>query len=171
MISEIKNVLYATDLSKNSAYAFQYATDLADKYHSIIHIIHVIEELPPSVKAMVESYLTDEQIENLAHQKSKTMEKIKNRLTVFCDNFQKEDPQCELRVGSIDISEGYPANEILKKAKEWDCGLIVMGTHGKGVISHAFLGSVAEKVLRRAKQPVFVIPLPEEESDLTFADF
>jgi nucleotide-binding universal stress UspA family protein len=36
-----------------------------------------------------------------------------------------------------------------------------MGTHGKGVLEHAFLGSVAEKVLRKARKPVFIIPLPE----------
>ncbi|MBN1847584.1 MAG: universal stress protein [Deltaproteobacteria bacterium] len=171
MILEIQSILYATDLSKNSAYAFLYATDLSEYNKARIHIIHVIEELPPSVKAMVEGYLTPEQMENLSHQKSNTVEKIRNRLHLFCENFQKGDPQCELRVASIDISEGYPANEILKKANEKNCDLIVMGTHGKGVISHAFLGSVAEKVLRRTKIPVFVIPLPEDEQGLGFQDF
>jgi nucleotide-binding universal stress UspA family protein len=171
MISEIKNILYATDLSKNSAYAFQYAVDLAEHYKAVIHIVHVIEELPPSVKAMVEGYLTHEQMENLAHQKSNTMEKIRDRLQLFCETFQEREPQCELRVASIDICEGYPANEILKKAKEKDCDMLVMGTHGKGAISHAFLGSVAERVLRRAKKPVFVIPLPEGETGLSFQDF
>ena len=170
MISDIKNILYATDLSKNSAYSFQYAVDIAEKYNSQIHIVHVIEELPPSVKAMVEGYLNDEQMENLTHQKSNTMSKIKDRLNVFCENFQKDVPECKLNVASIDISEGYPAHEILKKANELDCQMIVMGTHGKGAISHAFLGSVAERVLRRAGIPVFIIPLPEGELELSFPD-
>ena len=39
--------------------------------------------------------------------------------------------------------------------------IVIMGTHGKGVISHAFLGSVAEKVLRRIRKPVYIIPLPK----------
>jgi len=58
----------------------------------------------------------------------------------------------------------------LEKADEFGCDLIVMGTHGKGRIAHAFLGSVAEKVLQRSKKPVFTIPLPEEDTDLTIMD-
>jgi nucleotide-binding universal stress UspA family protein len=42
-----------------------------------------------------------------------------------------------------------------------------MGTHGKGAISHAFLGSVSEKVLRRIRKPVYIIPLPKGETDIT----
>jgi nucleotide-binding universal stress UspA family protein len=171
MMADIKNILYATDLSRNSAFAFQYAADLADQYKAPIHIVHVIEELPPSVKAMVESYLTSDQMSNLTHLKSDTMEKIRDRLTGFCDSFQKNESQCELRIASIDICEGYPANEILKKAKERDCDIVVMGTHGKGAISHAFLGSVAERVLRRTKKPIFVIPLPEDDLERGYPDF
>jgi len=37
-----------------------------------------------------------------------------------------------------------------------------MGTHSKGPLAHAFLGSVAEKVLNRIKIPVFIIPIPME---------
>jgi len=36
-----------------------------------------------------------------------------------------------------------------------------MGTHGKGWITYTFLGSVAERVLRRSRKPVFIIPLPK----------
>jgi len=46
-----------------------------------------------------------------------------------------------------------------------------MGTHGKGLISHAFLGSTAKRVLRRTRKPVFIIPLPKGELDITFHDF
>ena len=48
------------------------------------------------------------------------------------------------------------------KTKEFNCDIILMGTHGKGVLIHALLGSVAEKVLRHSRRPVFVIPLPED---------
>ena len=45
-----------------------------------------------------------------------------------------------------------------------------MGTHGKGAIGHAFLGSVSEKVLRRIRKPVYVIPLPKGETDITLGE-
>jgi len=45
---------------------------------------------------------------------------------------------------------------------ELGADLVVMGTHGKGFLEHAFLGSVAEKVLHRIKIPVLTIPIPKE---------
>jgi hypothetical protein len=43
MIPKIKNILYATDLSKNSAYAFRYAINSAEHHGANIHILHVWE--------------------------------------------------------------------------------------------------------------------------------
>jgi len=45
MIPEIKRILYATDLTKNSAYAFYYATDIAKRYNARIVILHSIERI------------------------------------------------------------------------------------------------------------------------------
>ena len=59
---------------------------------------------------------------------------------------------------------------ILEKANELECDAIVMGTHGKGIIANAFLGSVAKQVLRRTRMPVFIIPLPRGETDITVHD-
>jgi len=44
-----------------------------------------------------------------------------------------------------------------------------MDTHSKGFLTHAFLGSVAQKVLDRVKIPVFIIPIPEK-TDTSFRD-
>jgi nucleotide-binding universal stress UspA family protein len=46
MIPKIKKILYATDLSKNSVYAFRYAIDMAQKLDARIIILHVIEPIP-----------------------------------------------------------------------------------------------------------------------------
>jgi nucleotide-binding universal stress UspA family protein len=45
-----------------------------------------------------------------------------------------------------------------------------MGIHGKGLIRHAFSGSTAKRVLRRTRKPVFIVPLPKGESEITFYD-
>jgi len=64
------------------------------------------------------------------------------------------------RVTEIEVKEGYPAEVILRTAEDENCDVIIMGSHGKGILTHTFLGSVAERVLRRSRKPVFIIPFP-----------
>jgi universal stress protein A len=55
----------------------------------------------------------------------------------------------------------HPAAEIVKAVKEWPANLIVIGSHGRGGIQRAVLGSVAEAVMRHAPCPVMVIKAEE----------
>lgn len=164
---KIEKILYATDLSKNSAHAFQYANDIADKYNALIYILHIMEELPEGARIVLENYLSDDQYAKFMNRKKDSLNMIKERLSAFCDNVQKNDPQCVFRVASIEVLEGHPVNEILRYAEYNGCDLVVMGSHSKGIITHALLGSVAEKVLRKSKIPVIVVPIPDEESEIT----
>jgi nucleotide-binding universal stress UspA family protein len=50
----------------------------------------------------------------------------------------------------------------LNVAEDEGCDMIVLGTHGKGFLAHAFLGSVSSAVLHRTRKPVYIIPLPPE---------
>ncbi len=165
---KIDKILYATDLSKNSAYAFQYATDIADKHGALVYILNVMEKLPESAKAILQNYLSEDQYQKFRNRKDESITIIKERLSTFCENVQKDDPQCVFRVASIDVIEGQPVNEILRYAEQNNCGMIVMGTHGKGVIGHALLGSVAERVIRKSKIPVVIIPIPEGETEIAY---
>ena len=61
------------------------------------------------------------------------------------------------------VAEGLPFTEILRVAREKDIDLIVMGTHGHTGLAHVFLGSVADKVVRRAPCPVLTVRHPEHE--------
>jgi nucleotide-binding universal stress UspA family protein len=56
--------------------------------------------------------------------------------------------------------------EILNTADEKECDMIVLGTHGKGWLKQAFLGSVARSVLERTRRPAFLVPLPSEKSSV-----
>ena len=56
------------------------------------------------------------------------------------------------------LEEGKPNEVILNVAEEWDADIIVVGTHGRIGVSHLIMGSVAEKVIRHSKKPVFIIP-------------
>lgn len=61
------------------------------------------------------------------------------------------------------LNGGKRAIEIVRYAKEGDIDLIVMGTHGRGFVAHAVMGSVAEKVVRAAPCPVLTVHNAEHE--------
>jgi nucleotide-binding universal stress UspA family protein len=67
-----------------------------------------------------------------------------------------EDQQ---RIVSIDIHQGHPVADILEAADKIDADLIVIGSHGKGHLHYAFLGSVAEKLLRKSFRPILTVPV------------
>jgi len=170
MIPKIKNILYATDLSKNSAYAFRYAVNSAEHHGADIHILHVLEIRLLSIPLPQEDGTGNlsegpQYLEKLqkfeAEQKKLAKEKIQKRLKDFCEQELQGNAALLKRVVSIEIAEGDPAAQILQKAEELPADVVIMGTHGKGFLAHSFLGSVAEKVLNRVKIPVFIIPIPK----------
>ena len=171
MIPKIKKILYATDLSKNSAYALGYAVNSAKRNNAEIVILHVMELMDTNTYHVMSAHLGQEIVaEKEKEREDYAKDRIKKRLEVFYDNVHAEDPEfTDIKV-TIEICRGYPAEEILRKADQLNCDVIFMGTHGKGIVSQTFLGSMAKKVLRRTRKPVVIIPLPKEESDITFHD-
>ena len=162
MTPQIKKILYATDLSKNSSYAFLYATDIARRFDAKIVILHVIESIPPYVAAY--AGITDETKQK---QQEETIEDLKKHLQGFCKKAEAQmGPPCVTLVSKILVSRGHPPEEILNKAEEEGCDVIVLGTHGKGFLAHTFLGSVSKAVLHRTRKPVFTIPLPSEKTTI-----
>jgi len=160
MIPKIKEILYATDLSENSAYAFRYAVNSAQQHGAKIHILHVLEEIKTNILA---AYYELEKLQEMREKgKEEIKVRIQKRLETFCQRELMKDPECRDLIASTEVVEGDPTTEILRKADELGVDLVVMGTHGKGLLEHAFLGSVAEKVLHRIKIPVLTIPIPKE---------
>jgi nucleotide-binding universal stress UspA family protein len=47
---------------------------------------------------------------------------------------------------------------------EENCDVIVLGTHSRGFLEQALLGSVSKFVLQRTKKPVFIVPLPSGDT-------
>ncbi|HYA90525.1 MAG TPA: universal stress protein, partial [Thermodesulfobacteriota bacterium] len=147
MISQIKKILYATDLSKNSAFAFLYATDMAKRHNAKIVILHVIEPIPSY--AEVYSGVTDE---IKRKQEEETVEELKKHLQGFCKKAEAQiGPPCVELVSKILVLRGHPPEEILNAANEESCDVIVLGTHGKGFLAHTFLGTVSNAVLHRTR--------------------
>jgi nucleotide-binding universal stress UspA family protein len=170
MVPQIKKILYATDLTKNSTYVFYYAMDLARKHDARIIILHCIQTISPSQYA--HGWMTDDLFEVLQRDKDQEKEQdtveIKKLLQQFCQNIETRiGPPCVDLVSEIIVKEGYPAEEILNTADTKECDVIVLGAHGKGSLKQTFLGSVAGSVLERTRKPVFIIPLPSEKSSIT----
>jgi len=170
MIPEIKKILYATDLTKNSAYASHYAADLARRYGAKVVILHCVGLIDPSV--YYEGSITDpsRSLRRAAEQeKEEHTAELKTRLQEF---FQGEEsrtgpPGADL-VSEIIVTSGYEVEKILDTADAKGCDLIILGTHGKGWLKQTFLGSVSRLVLERTQKPVFIVPLPSEETSINW---
>jgi nucleotide-binding universal stress UspA family protein len=163
MVPQIKKILYATDLTKNSAYAFYYAIDLAQRRDAKIVILHVVEPLPPIVKFYGS---LEEEKKYYQQEKTADLNLIKKRLENICRKVdQQTGTSCVQLVSNILVRVGHPVEEILRGAEEEQCDLFILGTHGKGFLKQTFLGSVSRMVLDRARKPVLIIPLPSEKID------
>jgi len=167
MSREIKKILYATDLSKNSSYAFFYAVDMARRYNAQIIILHSIEPVYPIYFEGMPVYAGEVLERTQKREREMDLEVMKSNLHEFCKRTEAQigSPCVEL-VSKILVPLGYPVEEILKAADEEGCDAIVLGTHSKGFLRQTFLGSVAGSVLERTRKPVFIIPLPSEKTNI-----
>ncbi len=159
MLPDVRNILYATDMSDNSLPALRYAIWLAKKTGADIHVLHVVERLSHDAKITLESYVLDEdERDRILNERVTTAQKLLTQcLDDFVASLAGDDRRLREKIVSVDVSESYPVEEIVKRSV--DCDLIVMGTHEKGFMS-TFIGSVAKSVLNNATVPVLVVPLP-----------
>lgn len=148
---ELKRILVATDFSAHASVALRHAAGLAKAFQSELILLHVVEpadmmtQLPPIGESYFSPALIQAQ-EDYARQQGE--EAVKH---------------CGYSPTRFVIRQGSPFLEILAAAKEENADLLVVGTHGRGVISHMLMGSVAEKVVRKAICPVLVVREGEHE--------
>ena len=141
---DIKTILLTTDFSDTSTRAVAPAVALARRFGSRLVLTFVEEDrLPP----LVVEYMAVGVEDVLSQQ----VDRARTRLEEFATAHLSGVEGVELVVGV-----GTAHVEIVRLAEEKQADLIVMATHGRGFISHAILGSTAERVLRRASCPVLV---------------
>ena len=161
MILEINKILYATDLSENARYAFKYAASLADRYGAKITILHVLEEVHTGAASLAVNIVGEEKWNELRkNNEQNVIHMIQTRLEKFCEDVVDEVPNCRFFVDEILVKIGHPADIILKQAEAIQCDMVVMGTHGMGMLEEVVMGSTARRVVRRCKKPVLTIRLP-----------
>ena len=163
MIPVIKNILYTTDMSETSNYAFSYAASLANRYDALITIIHVLKNPMPTTENLVTNVLGEKKwMETLNSKKTEVVEKIRARLETFCEETRAELPSCPFLMNEVIVRIGNPVEAILEEINVQNYDLVIMGAHGHGAISGAVMGSVSRRVLRRSRTPVLVVRLPEK---------
>ena len=171
---KIKKILYATDLSENARLAFAYAVSLTDLYGAGLTLLHVLPEIPELLDKNVIGYISAERWEEIKAQnvqearetligKSRGRRAVKEVLRQFCKDTGADQKCADFVPDDIVVVRGHPVEQILKTAADKHCDLIVMGSHGYGALEDAMLGGTARRVLRRAKVPVLLVRLPEEE--------
>ncbi|MCK4509389.1 MAG: universal stress protein [Desulfuromonadales bacterium] len=157
MIPKIKKILFATDLSKNSSYAFSYALSLAIQHEAKISFINVREKLSHNT----ELQLTAEDYESA---QSKLIEIIKARINEY-DELEKFDGCVYTKyIDKIIVKSGMPVEAIIRQSIEEESDLIVMGTHGHGILFTTFIGSTAKKMVQLSKIPVLVVRIPDHSA-------
>ncbi|MCP3870594.1 MAG: universal stress protein [Gammaproteobacteria bacterium] len=160
MLPDINTIVYATDLSVKSAYAFRYAVYLADRTDAKIHVLHVAERLPADAMDTLEDYLDkDANREQFLRTRLENSKKLlRKRFDSFWDSLDEHERSLKPHVASLHVVESKPAESIIAFAEETDADLIVMGTHQKGPMQ-AMLGSISRRVLNMAKVPTLVVPI------------
>ena len=137
-----RTIVVATDFGDASNLALEYARVLAARFDAEVRLLHVVETprpmgteiYVPALTITTEQAITDAQ------------RLMSEALATFTG---------APVVGQVLV--GYPAQKIVEYASDHDVDLVVMGTHGRGGLTHLLMGSVAERVVRTAPCPVFTV--------------
>jgi universal stress protein A len=148
---DLRRILVPTDFSKHSQNALNYAAAFAEKFAAHLYLLHIVQDLslyvPEAVAGVPPLPATAEFSAAVRDSLNKVIHE--NKLERFSTH--------------AEVREGSPFYEIIRYARETDADLIIMGTHGRSGLAHVLLGSVAEKVVRKAPCPVLTVRDPEHE--------
>ena len=151
MTPDIKTILVPVDFSSKSARALEYAHVMATRFEASLHLIHVCE-VPSLTTGSMDAYAIaySSWSQQLGDEAERELLKVLPTLTGVTT--------------TTEVLFGNPARAIVAAATGRKSDLIVMGTHGHGLVMHALMGNVAERVVRTAPCPVLTIrePRPAE---------
>jgi universal stress protein A len=144
----LKEILCPFDFSENAQEALKYAIHLMSKDDdATLHLAHVVDSRVLDYGGPI--YGIEPQVTKVELDQS-TREQLEKRLLAVIPE------EVQNRVETV-ILFGVPFLEIIITAKNKNIDLIVIGTHGRTGIAHMLIGSVAEKVVRKAPCPVLTV--------------
>ena len=141
--SDLRQVLAPIDFSDASADALRHAGELAQTFDASVHLLHVVEDVAyPAVYGLESPTLPLDGV----------IPRVTRELETWAVRYVPDDVPT-----TVHAVEGYAPLAIVEAATKHDADAIVMSTHGRTGLDHMLLGSVAERVVRQASQPVLVI--------------
>src|SRR5260370_21105826 len=150
---EIKLILCPIDFSEFSVRAYHHAVSLAEHYQAKLVAQHVVELWRHPSAGFAATAGLYEEFRQALHESGK------KQLEEFVKNYTHDEIQPELVV-----DEGMAPDAILSFAQAQKTDVIVMGTHGRRGFDRLMLGSVTDRVMRRAPCPVLVVSKPPRDS-------
>jgi nucleotide-binding universal stress UspA family protein len=147
MNDTITKILVPVDFSPHAERAFHYATTLAHRLGAQLSLLHVVEDPFVSGAWSAEVY-----VPNVPELLDNVIRGAEGQLATL-----KESAAARGLTADTTVITGRPAHAIVERAREGGFDLIVMGTHGRTGLSHVVMGSVAERVVRRAACPVLTM--------------
>ncbi len=161
--SLFNKILYATDLSETAKKAATYALSLAHEYGAELTVVNVVPDLVEEMSAgmgydlaghfgqdKLDSFYTEGLVES---QKAMT-ERIHSVLKEAGEELENNSVQPK-----VEVKVGHPVKQIVEMAKDGGYDLVVLGTHGHGMLDDLLLGSVARGVVKKCPMPVLTIRL------------
>ncbi len=145
-MKRFKKILAPTDFSAHSDAGLRCADSLAKAFESEVLVFHVL-----TLQEM-------ERKQTLPPPSSYVDEIFKEAELAAAERYEKAaGPGPSASKAKTAAASGVPFVEIIQKAREEGCDLIVMSTHGRTGLNHMLVGSVAEKVVRMADCPVLTL--------------
>jgi nucleotide-binding universal stress UspA family protein len=139
-MNRIGHILVATDFSACSEEAIEFAADFAKRFGADLSIVHIYE-----IPSFAAGFGAAEIIAPME-------ESARRRLNRILASLPPDRPPARAT-----LRFGMAADGILAEAGDVHADLIVLGTHGRTGLAHAFLGSVAERVVRLSPVPVLTV--------------
>ena len=148
---KLKKVLVPTDFSESARHALTYGISFAREYEAELTLLHVVENLTVGYASDLFPVPMAEVFQEISGYARAELAKLGT----------------EARAKNVTVEEvvvqGKPSAEIMRFARETEVDMIVLGTHGKGMLDQALFGSTTERVVRRAPCPVLTVRLAEHE--------
>jgi nucleotide-binding universal stress UspA family protein len=139
------HLLVAVDFNEISEHALERALDLAVRLHARVTALHVYAL--PSLR------VGDSDILPSAEEAARVTAEAENKLDALVARHRREG----VEITRLLRTDRPPAEEICAAAVSLGADLVVVGTHGRGAIGRALLGSVALDVLRTSTVPVLSV--------------
>ncbi len=146
-------------MSQESSNVIRYALEIGCKFHAQVHVLHVMPTVDASVLNMVALTMGADKLAKLNKANEAEMAaQTRKQLEAIIQTEEELIEEDLLHPPEIEVHHGEPAPLILSTADRLDVDMIILGSHSKGKLRYAFLGSVAEKVLRKTNRTVTIVP-------------